>query len=117
MAVIVLLLWFYISGLAILVGAELNAEIEHASPYGKEPGEKVAGQKKVIGVAAARAYKERLRKLEAGAQPSPSQLQPAAFQAAPSPSDRKVGIVLGLSLFASRLWGRARRRIGHGDPS
>jgi membrane protein len=115
--VIVLLLWFYISGLAILVGAELNAEIEHASPYGKEPGEKVAGQKKVIGVAAARAYKERLRKLEAGAQPSPSQLQPAAFQAAPSPSDRKVGIVLGLSLFASRLWGRARRRIGHGDPS
>jgi len=35
--VIILLLWFYISGLAILVGAELNAEIEHASPYGKDP--------------------------------------------------------------------------------
>jgi uncharacterized BrkB/YihY/UPF0761 family membrane protein len=31
-AVIVLLLWFYLSGLAILVGAEMNAEIEHASP-------------------------------------------------------------------------------------
>jgi membrane protein len=29
--VIVVLLWFYVSGLAILVGAELNAEIEHAS--------------------------------------------------------------------------------------
>jgi membrane protein len=37
--VIVLLLWFYVSGLAILTGAELNAEIEHASPYGKAPGQ------------------------------------------------------------------------------
>ena len=44
--VIVLLLWFYISGLAILVGAELNAEIEHASPHGKAPGEKLPGQRK-----------------------------------------------------------------------
>jgi membrane protein len=58
--VIVLLLWFYISGLAILVGAELNAEIEHASPHGKAPAEKVPGQKKKIGAAAARAYKARL---------------------------------------------------------
>ncbi len=39
--VIVLLLWFYVSSLAILAGAELNAEIEHASPFGKAPGEKV----------------------------------------------------------------------------
>jgi membrane protein len=59
-AVIVLMLWFYISALAVLIGAELNAEIEHASPYGKEPGEKVPGQRKKIGVAAARAYKDRL---------------------------------------------------------
>jgi membrane protein len=58
--VIVLLLWFYISGLAILVGAELNAEIEHASPHGKAPAEKVPGQKKKIGAAAARAYRARL---------------------------------------------------------
>ena len=33
--VIVVLLWFYVSGLAILAGAEMNAEIEHASPHGK----------------------------------------------------------------------------------
>jgi chromate transporter len=58
-AVMVLLGWFYISGLAILLGAELNAEIEHASPWGKKPGEKVPGQRKKIGVAAARAYEER----------------------------------------------------------
>ena len=42
--VIVLLTWFYLSGLAILFGAEMNAEIEHASPYGKDTGEKVAGR-------------------------------------------------------------------------
>jgi membrane protein len=42
---IVLLLWFYVSGLAILIGAELNAEIEHASPAGKAPGEKQIGRR------------------------------------------------------------------------
>jgi membrane protein len=50
--VIVLMLWFYVSSLAILVGAELNAEIEHASPYGKDPGEKVPGEKVKIGILA-----------------------------------------------------------------
>jgi len=42
--VIVLLLWFWLTGLAILIGAEFNAEIEHASPYGKDVGEKVPGR-------------------------------------------------------------------------
>jgi membrane protein len=55
---IVLMLWFYVSALAVLVGAELNAEIEHASPYGKDPGEKVPGEKKKIGVAAERAWSQ-----------------------------------------------------------
>jgi membrane protein len=57
--VIVLMLWFYLSALAVLIGSEMNAEIEHASPYGKDPGEKVPGQRKKIGAAAARAYAER----------------------------------------------------------
>jgi len=42
-AVMVLMLWFYLSGLVILIGAELNAEIEHASPYGKEEGQRRQG--------------------------------------------------------------------------
>ena len=75
-AVIVLLLWFYISGLAILVGAELNAEIEHASPYGKEPAEKVPGQRKKIGAAAARAYKEALAKSSGARATSPATTEP-----------------------------------------
>ncbi|HEX2455635.1 MAG TPA: YihY/virulence factor BrkB family protein [Vicinamibacterales bacterium] len=108
--VIVLLLWFYISGLAILVGAELNAEIEHASPYGKDPGEKVPGQKKKIGAAAARAYKERLESPNSTA-PMPAGLpQPVSvFQVSPSSSDRKLGIAVGLPLLATRLWNRLRR--------
>ena len=39
-AVIVLLTWMYVTGLFILIGGEINAEIEHAAPGGKDPGEK-----------------------------------------------------------------------------
>jgi membrane protein len=57
--VIVLMLWLYLSSLAVLVGAEMNAEIEHASPYGKDPGEKELGEKKKIGTAAEQEWKDR----------------------------------------------------------
>src|SRR4030095_2375651 len=57
--VMILMLLFYISGLVMLLGAEMNAEIEHASPYGKDVGEKVPGEKKMIGPAAARDYAKR----------------------------------------------------------
>jgi membrane protein len=63
-AFIILLTWFYLSGLSILIGAEMNAEIEHASPHGKNPGEKVPGEKKKIGAAAQRDYEERKAKGE-----------------------------------------------------
>jgi membrane protein len=33
-AVMILMLWFYISGLVILIGAEMNVEIEHAGHAG-----------------------------------------------------------------------------------
>lgn len=64
-AVMVLMLWFYISGLVILAGAEMNAEIEHASPYGKAAGEKVPGQRRKIGIAAWREWEARRRGLHA----------------------------------------------------
>jgi membrane protein len=59
--VIVLLLWFYVSALAVLIGAELNSEIERASPYGKDPDEKKIGEKKKIGPLAQRTWQERQR--------------------------------------------------------
>ncbi|HYN07130.1 MAG TPA: YihY/virulence factor BrkB family protein [Vicinamibacterales bacterium] len=55
--ILVILLWFYLTGLVIVIGAEMNAEIEHASPWGKQPGEKAPGRKKRIGSAAARQYR------------------------------------------------------------
>jgi membrane protein len=67
--VMVLMLWFYLSGIAILVGAELNAEIEHASPYGKDVGEKVPGEKKKIGALAERNYEKRKAKGEIPVRP------------------------------------------------
>ena len=74
-AVMILLLWFYITGLVILIGAEMNAEIEHASPYGKDPGEKIPGQKRKIGPAAMRAWLAR-RQARGGRPPGVSP-QPA----------------------------------------
>lgn len=70
-AVMVLMLWFYASGIAILVGAELNAEIEHASPYGKDVGEKVPGEKKKLGALAEREYEERVKKGKIPSRPFP----------------------------------------------
>jgi membrane protein len=49
--VMIALLWLYITGIMLLVGAELNAEIEHASPYGKAPGEKAPKRKQRIDAA------------------------------------------------------------------
>lgn len=57
--VMVLMIWFYLTGLVILLGAELNAEIEHASVYGKEEGEKVPGERRALGPARERAWREK----------------------------------------------------------
>ncbi|MBA2525157.1 MAG: YihY/virulence factor BrkB family protein [Pyrinomonadaceae bacterium] len=43
-AVIILMLWFYLTGAAILVGGKVNAEIEHAAATGA-PGAKLHGEK------------------------------------------------------------------------
>ena len=72
--VMVLLLWLYLSGLVVIIGAEANAEIEHASPHGKAPGEKVPGQRKSIGARAAREFRNRQQ--WGGARPPAPVLRP-----------------------------------------
>ena len=41
-AVIVFLTWLYLTGLCLLIGGEINAEVEHAAPTGKAPGQKTS---------------------------------------------------------------------------
>jgi membrane protein len=48
-AVIILMLWFYVSGLSLLIGGEINSEIEfaaaeHGDPQAKPRGAKTTGQ-------------------------------------------------------------------------
>jgi membrane protein len=94
--IMVLMLWFYFSGLALLLGAELNAEIEQASPYGKEAGERVPGEKKVVGPRAQRLYEEKRAKGELPVPPFPEGVNcdidraPAAMPK-PKPSDLLIG--------------------------
>ena len=115
--VMVLMLWFYISGAAILFGAEMNAEIEHASPYGKEPGEKMAGQRRVIGSAAMRAWLDK-RHGRSGEPPSAEEVKkvteqrPAATVAMQAHGafarDRRptagVELLLGVSVAVAQFW-------------
>jgi membrane protein len=114
--VMVLMLWFYISGLVILFGAEMNAEIEHASPYGKADGEKVPGQKRKIGPLAERAWLEK-QKL-AGSKPAPAvvrPLAPAAMRALPPATGTGAayrllgaGVMLAQAFFTFRSLRRTR---------
>ena len=53
-AVIILMLWLYLTGAAILIGGEVNSEIENAAaeagdPNAKEKGEKSPGEKEQLG--------------------------------------------------------------------
>jgi membrane protein len=108
--VIVLMLWFYVSGIALLIGAEVNAEIEHASPYGKDKGQKSPAGKRLLGQRAARAYEEeqRLRAEEnRGAPDAPRRHLPAA--GSPSP-----GLAFAAGLWIARAI-RARMRNGHAE--
>lgn len=100
--VIMLLLWFYLSGLVIIIGAEISAEIEHASPWGKEPGEKVPGQKKKLGAAAAREYRER------GDQPVPESRQPAAPETYGVPQPSFLERIGAYALFLMRWRSKTR---------
>src|SRR4030095_13069568 len=55
--IIVLLLWFYVMGFVIVIGAELNAEIEHAAPWGAGCRKDVILRRRPkVGVAASRDY-------------------------------------------------------------
>jgi membrane protein len=45
-AVMILMLWFYVTGLAFLIGGQINATIEHAAAEHGHIEAKARGQKK-----------------------------------------------------------------------
>jgi membrane protein len=75
----------------MLLGAELNAEIEHASPYGKAVGEKVPGQRRAIGALAFGRYQKRPA-------PTPALPAPPALPPAPAEGAFRRAIVTALAV-------------------
>jgi membrane protein len=110
--VIILMLWFYISAMAILLGAEMNAEIEHASPHGKDPGEKVPGERRVLGQRAKREWERKQKEQESHPPPTPSDRRPAK-EWAPLPRVGAVAYgVVALGLVRElRSQGRANEEL------
>ena len=92
------MLWFYVSGIAILTGAELNAEIEHASPYGKAPGR--------------RTRKERSDRRSGGTSVSERQPSGEPLPVTPAPSTRRhrrspaLGAAVAGAILMARWWNR-----------
>jgi membrane protein len=105
--VMVLMLWLYLTGLVIIIGAEMSAEIEHASPHGKAEGEKVQpGKRKVIGPRAAREFAERQRRPQpAVVRPAAPAMRPRHAMATPMALARTTALVGGVvgMLFGRRV--------------
>ncbi len=83
--VIVLLFWMWISSLVLLLGAELNAFVEHASPEGKRQGAKSMADKGTT------------PKPGHGGRPPVAAAPPAA----PAPGWRRLGLATAAVAFAA----------------
>ncbi|HEY0876780.1 MAG TPA: YihY/virulence factor BrkB family protein [Vicinamibacterales bacterium] len=120
-AVMVLLLWFYLSGIALLIGAELNAEIEHASPHGKDVGERVPGEKKRIGAVAERFYEEQQKKGAVPDKPFPEGVNCDLDRKPPASQDRHIRLselIIGTAALlpaAMKIGREVKEQISDGD--
>jgi membrane protein len=99
--IILLLLWFYLSGLVIVIGAEMNAEIEKASPWSRASRVTAPGEKKKIGAAAARQYRKD------SPPEAPAHSQPLALPAHKTPAlvERLASYLTLILLWRSRAKG------------
>ena len=123
--IMVLMLLFYGSGIALLMGAEMNAEIEHASPYGKDPGERVPGEKRAVGARAQRLYEEKRAKGEIPIKPLPEGVncdidRPASVEEPPvRPSDLIIGALAlapAAAIAAKKVRDELKQELKKEDP-
>jgi len=110
-AVMVVMLWLYVSSVAVLVGAELNSEIEHASPGGRA-GQKAPGERPAVGPNAARLSTGQPL-AEPAAVPAPWPPAPAA-EPAHGPA---IGAIAAAVILGVRAWNEARSKDGHDTPA
>ncbi len=109
--VIVLLLWMWISAQVILLGAEINAIIEHRSPEGKSPGQKVPEQGGVPVAATKTEVEASGGRLPGATDFRPEQYRPPAspppLRSTPLAAAAKWAAGLGLGIFLLRRGTRA----------
>ena len=107
--VIVLLLWFYVSSLAVLFGAELNAEIEHAAAHGQSAQTTPAGRR-LLGARAARAFEEAKARTTTASSAMTARERPVDAEPVASPAQGlRLGVAVIAALWVLRVWRRRRR--------
>ncbi|HVF44962.1 MAG TPA: YihY/virulence factor BrkB family protein, partial [Pyrinomonadaceae bacterium] len=119
-AVIILMLWFYFTGLAILVGGEINSEIENAmakqgAPDAKEKGEKAPDAGKDSGA------KSKGASARGGAPARAASTAPARTDARASRGrvtrmdDHGEGFSLGKAAVVAAAWALSKVGLGRTD--
>jgi membrane protein len=107
-AVIILMLWFYFTGTAILIGGEMNSEIEHEMAKQGDPEAKEKGEKTPGGPKQPPTKSERRGETKSGTPASSSDSRPRA-----SAATRRVTRVEG-GAHAAPTTGGARRSFSLG---
>jgi membrane protein len=102
--VILLMLWLYLSGLAILLGAEVNSEIEHAAARRGAPDAKEAGEQDPTGAGNVLAFPRRALKQVESVQQGLGHLARLEIELAVAEVKRaalSVGLAIGVAVAAT----------------